>query len=265
MKILLLFFILFLSFSAFGQTSEKELKKQQKEQKKAAERELKERLKRPAFIVVNAPVDLVNKVLVYALQLWEYQIDEESPRRIVMSKPVKGFGDKLLANMTVGNGVESRYSVQANLTELGTNTSVTLSFSLGSKNVFGKTNSMNLDSNKKLRPQVDDLLQAVKTKSESEYVKIQAKKAEEETNKKTETQKIDATAKVFVEITSEPSGAEIFVNDVFVGSTPSKIPLTQGENKISVVRTGFNKWERTVKTEIGSSLTLNAILEKTSQ
>src|SRR6185295_13618055 len=67
---------------------------------------------------------------------------------------------------------------------------------------------------------------------------------------------------VTVEITSEPSGSEIFVDGVFSSSTPSKLSLSIGEHSIRVSRPGFKDWERRVGVEAGSSKTLNAILEK---
>jgi hypothetical protein len=68
--------------------------------------------------------------------------------------------------------------------------------------------------------------------------------------------------KAIVEINSEPSGAEIFVNGVFNSSTPSKLKLSVGEYVIKVSRPGFKDWERRIVVEAGSAKTLNAILEK---
>src|SRR5262249_26631509 len=65
-----------------------------------------------------------------------------------------------------------------------------------------------------------------------------------------------------VEITSEPVGAEIYVDGTYNSSTPSKIQLNVGEHTLKVIRPGFKPWEHTVKIEAGSSKTFNAILEK---
>ena len=67
---------------------------------------------------------------------------------------------------------------------------------------------------------------------------------------------------VNIEISSEPSGAEIFVDGVFSSSTPSKLALTLGEHSIRVVRPGFKQWERRVVVDGTSTKPLNAILEK---
>lgn len=66
-----------------------------------------------------------------------------------------------------------------------------------------------------------------------------------------------------VSIKSAPDGAEITVDGKFVGSTPSTVQIRAGEHKISVKKTGFNSWERTMTIEAGGSLTLNAELVKT--
>lgn len=49
-----------------------------------------------------------------------------------------------------------------------------------------------------------------------------------------------------VTITSNPAGAEIYVDDKFLGSTPSQLPLTTGEWKVRLVKSGFEPWERTL-------------------
>jgi hypothetical protein len=70
------------------------------------------------------------------------------------------------------------------------------------------------------------------------------------------------TVIVNIEISSEPSGAEIYVDGVFSSSTPSKLSLPIGERAIRVSRAGFKDWERKVVVDATSSKTLNAILEK---
>jgi hypothetical protein len=65
-----------------------------------------------------------------------------------------------------------------------------------------------------------------------------------------------------IEISSEPAGAEIYVDGVFAGSTPSKLSLRAGEHVIKVMRLGFKEWERKVIVDAHSAKTVNAILEK---
>lgn len=69
---------------------------------------------------------------------------------------------------------------------------------------------------------------------------------------------------ITVQITSEPAGAELFVDGEFVGSTPSKVQMTPGEHKIKVVRPGYNQWERTIKIQPNEEKTINALLEQSS-
>lgn len=71
-----------------------------------------------------------------------------------------------------------------------------------------------------------------------------------------------AAPKAAVTITSEPGGAEIFVDGQFNSSTPSKLILTSGEHTIKVIRPGFKVWERKITVELGSEKTINALLEK---
>ncbi|MGD9630270.1 MAG: trypsin-like peptidase domain-containing protein [Pyrinomonadaceae bacterium] len=70
------------------------------------------------------------------------------------------------------------------------------------------------------------------------------------------------SSSVSAQITSEPAGAEIYVNGKFVGSTPSKVPLNFGEQTVKVVRPGFKEWERKILVEKGSEPSLNAVMER---
>lgn len=84
-----------------------------------------------------------------------------------------------------------------------------------------------------------------------------------ETNASTSlTQAKDQESRAVVEVSSEPPGAEIYVDGVFTSSTPSKLSLSQGEHSIRVSRPGFKDWERRLVVDSTSSKTLNAILDK---
>jgi hypothetical protein len=67
---------------------------------------------------------------------------------------------------------------------------------------------------------------------------------------------------VTVEITSEPSGAEIYIDGTFNSSTPAKLSLSLGEHSIRVIRPGFKEWERKITVDGKSAKTFNAVLEK---
>ena len=66
---------------------------------------------------------------------------------------------------------------------------------------------------------------------------------------------------VNVSIKSEPDGAEITVDGNFVGSTPSSIYLKSGEHTIKITKTGFKTWDKFVRLEPGSNITLSATLQ----
>jgi hypothetical protein len=65
-----------------------------------------------------------------------------------------------------------------------------------------------------------------------------------------------------IAIKSTPDGAEITVDDKFVGTTPSTIQLAPGEHKIGLAKSGFKSWERTITVTAGSTLNLDASLDK---
>ena len=65
-----------------------------------------------------------------------------------------------------------------------------------------------------------------------------------------------------ITIKSIPDGAEISINGKFVGSTPSTLRLKFGEHTISVKKTGFVLWERTITVSAGGNITVDAALEK---
>jgi hypothetical protein len=69
-----------------------------------------------------------------------------------------------------------------------------------------------------------------------------------------------------LQFASTPDGADIEVDGSFVGNTPSDVQVAEGEHTVSVKKSGYKDWQRTLKVSGGSSLHLNADLEKaTSQ
>ena len=65
-----------------------------------------------------------------------------------------------------------------------------------------------------------------------------------------------------VTIKSSPDGADITIDDKFVGTTPSTVQLTVGEHKIVVTKTGFKTWERTMSVSPNGAVNLNVELER---
>jgi hypothetical protein len=69
-----------------------------------------------------------------------------------------------------------------------------------------------------------------------------------------------------LQVASTPDGADIEVDGSFVGNTPSDVQVAEGEHTVSVKKSGYKDWQRTLKVSGGSSLHLNADLERaTSQ
>jgi hypothetical protein len=69
-----------------------------------------------------------------------------------------------------------------------------------------------------------------------------------------------------LQFASTPDGADIEVDGSLVGNTPSDVQVAEGEHTVSVKKSGYKDWQRTLKVSGGSSLHLNADLEKaTSQ
>lgn len=72
----------------------------------------------------------------------------------------------------------------------------------------------------------------------------------------------NAEALIPVKISSEPGGADIFLDGSFVSSTPAVIRLHAGTYKVAVKMSGYTDWEREVKILPGSEVTLDARLSK---
>lgn len=73
---------------------------------------------------------------------------------------------------------------------------------------------------------------------------------------------VSSSAKL--QLGSEPTGADIEVDGSFVGNTPSEVQVTEGEHMVVVKKAGFKDWERKLKVTAGSSVHLNADLERIS-
>jgi S1-C subfamily serine protease len=67
--------------------------------------------------------------------------------------------------------------------------------------------------------------------------------------------------KVVVAVGSTPAAAEIEVDGVFMGNTPSELSLDAGLRRIRVVKKGFVPYERTIQITVGSKPSILAELE----
>lgn len=71
-----------------------------------------------------------------------------------------------------------------------------------------------------------------------------------------------ALAPAKVAVHSNPEGAEIYLGGQLIGSTPSTVELPAGNHELSIRRSGYQDWTRTMRVLSGSEISLNAILEK---
>jgi hypothetical protein len=65
-----------------------------------------------------------------------------------------------------------------------------------------------------------------------------------------------------VDVKSSPDGAEITIDDKYMGSTPSTLKLTPGDHKIKLEKPGFKVWERTLAVNAGGTANINVTLDK---
>jgi hypothetical protein len=68
-----------------------------------------------------------------------------------------------------------------------------------------------------------------------------------------------------VQLSSNPSGAEINIDGSYVGNTPTLIKLKPGTHSISMTLSGYAPWTRSVETAAGESRNFAATLEKSGQ
>lgn len=71
-----------------------------------------------------------------------------------------------------------------------------------------------------------------------------------------------ASTSAKIRLESDPTGADIELDGSFVGNTPSDAQVNEGDHTVTVKKAGFKDWERKMKVSGGSSIHLNAELEK---
>ena len=64
-----------------------------------------------------------------------------------------------------------------------------------------------------------------------------------------------------VKVTSQPEGADIWVDAAFVGSAPAQLRLAPGKHHILMMMEGYKSWEKKITVIAGSELTINAPLK----
>jgi hypothetical protein len=65
-----------------------------------------------------------------------------------------------------------------------------------------------------------------------------------------------------VSLTTNPDGADVYVDGQFYGSSPATLKLKPGKHTIAVKMSGYKDWSREMATDAGSEAHLTAVLEK---
>src|SRR5579863_1255295 len=63
-----------------------------------------------------------------------------------------------------------------------------------------------------------------------------------------------------IEVRSRPDGADILLDEAFVGNTPSTIGVSAGDHAIAIKKIGFKTWRKNIRVTSGK-ITLTAELE----
>jgi hypothetical protein len=71
-----------------------------------------------------------------------------------------------------------------------------------------------------------------------------------------------AEAEAIIALVSTPVGADVNVDDAFVGNSPATLKLKPGKHTIKVVMAGYKDWSREITVMQGSQVNLTATLEK---
>jgi hypothetical protein len=72
----------------------------------------------------------------------------------------------------------------------------------------------------------------------------------------------DATGTINVE--TNPSGADVYIDDQFYGNSPATLKLRAGKHTIRVKMAGYKDWSRDISSGAGSEAHLTATLEKSN-
>jgi hypothetical protein len=68
-----------------------------------------------------------------------------------------------------------------------------------------------------------------------------------------------------VDLSTNPDGADVYVDGQFNGNSPATLKLKPGKHTIRVSMAGYSDWSRDISTDAGSSVHLTATLQKASQ
>jgi hypothetical protein len=63
-------------------------------------------------------------------------------------------------------------------------------------------------------------------------------------------------------VSSTPDGADVYVDDAFVGHAPATLKLSSGKHTVKITQEGYKDWSKEVSVFAGSEVGLKAMLEK---
>jgi hypothetical protein len=65
-----------------------------------------------------------------------------------------------------------------------------------------------------------------------------------------------------VNVSSNPTGADVLLDGEFVGNSPAALKLTPGKHAVTVKMPGYKDWSKEIAVQPGSEVQLTANLEK---
>ena len=65
-----------------------------------------------------------------------------------------------------------------------------------------------------------------------------------------------------VNVSSNPTGADVLVDGEFVGNSPAALKLSPGKHAVTVKMSGYKDWSKEITVQSGSEVQLTANLEK---
>jgi hypothetical protein len=71
-------------------------------------------------------------------------------------------------------------------------------------------------------------------------------------------------AEALIALVSTPAGADVNVDDAFVGNAPASLKLKPGKHTIKVTMAGYKDWSREMTVLAGSQVSLTATMEKSN-
>jgi hypothetical protein len=101
----------------------------------------------------------------------------------------------------------------------------------------------------------------LKTRVDASLAKLKAAPPAEPTTQSGQSNASASSAQASLIIESTPVGADIQIDDAFVGNTPSTVSVAPGSHKISVKKKGFTDWAKTLSVT-GGTIHLDAELEQ---